>query len=243
MMQRGVSVTAVMMVLCLVVLSLALPSCAQDAPATAATALAALNAGEIRLHGRVSAINAAQQSFVLDVTSFTLPNGNTSQLPAPKPKPVLVGNETLLEAGTPTQKAAFADLKVGLTVTVAGQDSGSGKPLKAREIILTSGLTMLSSSSEVRSGAVGSGLTRQQVLDLIAESQKPLVQQIADLRAEIQRLKTTPQVAAAAAPTGISPTAGRELVGRAEINDLIAALRTEFSNRLSEIQQAKEAPK
>jgi uncharacterized small protein (DUF1192 family) len=223
-------------------LGLALPSRAQDAPATSDTVLAALNAGEIRLHGRVSAINATQQSFVLDVASFTLPNGNTSQLPAPKPKTVLVGNETLLGAGTPTQKAAFADLKVGMAVIVVGKDSGSGKPLIAREITVTNELAAPSLPG-AGSGAMSSGLTRQQVLDLITESQKPLLQQIADLRAEIQRLKTTPQVAAVAAPTGVSPTAGRELVGRAEINDLIAALRAEFEQRLAEIRQAKEAPR
>jgi uncharacterized small protein (DUF1192 family) len=249
MMQRHAFVTVAMMVLCLIVLSQSRPSCAQSASAPADIALSALTTGEIRLYGRISGINAAQQSFVLDVTSFTLPNGNTSELTVPKPKTVLAGEETLLGIGRPTQKAAFADLKVGLAVAVAGKDSGSGKPLVARQIAIGNELTTLSPSSGAGqggagSGSMGSGLTRQEVLDLITESQKPLVQQIAELRAEIQRLKATPQGGAAAAPTGVSPAANRDLVGRAEINDLIAALRTEFSNRLSEeIQKVKEAPK
>jgi hypothetical protein len=87
----------------------------------------------MRLDGAVRSVNPAQNSLVMDATSFTLPNGKTSQLPAPKPKTILVTAQTLIHLwGKVEEKVALGDLKVGRSVTVVGKDAGSGKELTAR---------------------------------------------------------------------------------------------------------------
>lgn len=81
--------------------------------------------GEIALSGKITAIRAAAHSLTLAAVSVTSPDGKTTALPAPRPKSVLVG-----------ASVSLANLKPGVIITVIGKDSGSGKPLTARAVIV-----------------------------------------------------------------------------------------------------------
>jgi len=107
--------------------------CAQE-PAGAAQELM-LAAGEIRFDGTIGTVDVAGNSFVLDVSVFTLPNGKSSQFPAAKPKTVLVTRGTSLHVrGHVETKVALDRLKAGVSAIVIGLDEGSGKAITAREV-------------------------------------------------------------------------------------------------------------
>lgn len=96
-----------------------------------------LETGEIRFDGTVRAVDAAANSFVLEVTAFTLPNGRKSQLAAPKAKTVLLNAQTLVQAQNEiTAKIALGDLTVGSATAVIGKDPGSGKDFTARLVVM-----------------------------------------------------------------------------------------------------------
>ena len=70
----------------------------------------------------------------MSATVVTTPDGVTSRLPRARAKTIVTTPLTLLgTAGAPRKD--FADLRVGTTLTVVGQDSGVGKPLTARVIV------------------------------------------------------------------------------------------------------------
>ena len=98
----------------------------------------ALQQGEIRLVGAVKAINAAGLQFVLDVSSFALPDGRSSKLAEPKPKTLVVTAATLIHRGVDQTKLTLGDLKVGDAVAAVGPDQGSGNGLAAREVLILS---------------------------------------------------------------------------------------------------------
>jgi peptidoglycan/xylan/chitin deacetylase (PgdA/CDA1 family) len=93
--------------------------------------------GEIRLDGTVGLIHAAQGSFVLDVTSFTLPGGRSKMLQAPRPKLILVSRTTLLDIdNTGQSKPTLENLKPGSRVAAVGTDWGRGMELPAHRVTL-----------------------------------------------------------------------------------------------------------
>jgi hypothetical protein len=105
---------------------------AQAAPATLK-----IEGDEIRFDGTLRAVNLANHSLVLDVTSFVLPSGKSSQLPAAKPKTVILQPQTVIRTRDGAARAiALTELKEGLTVSVVGKDLGSGKDLPAREVVV-----------------------------------------------------------------------------------------------------------
>ncbi|MBV9467629.1 MAG: hypothetical protein JOZ57_00110, partial [Abitibacteriaceae bacterium] len=94
-------------------------------------------AGEIRVDGKIRSVDLTQKQLVLDVSSFSLPDGKTSELAVPKSKIIVLNEDTLLHVrGAVTHKVAMADVKAGTSAIVIGQDAGSGQPLPAREVAL-----------------------------------------------------------------------------------------------------------
>lgn len=94
-----------------------------------------LRTGEIRLDGKIRSIDLASNSFVLEASSFTLPNGKTAPLSPARPKTVVLGEGTILyERGDIKRHVAAAELKPGVFAIVIGRDLGTGKDLPTREI-------------------------------------------------------------------------------------------------------------
>ncbi|HVF09936.1 MAG TPA: hypothetical protein VNA16_03990, partial [Abditibacteriaceae bacterium] len=91
-------------------------------------------AGEIRLEGSIQSIAPTLASFVLNATSFTLPNGKSTALNPAKPKVVLIDHNTLLLVRGGGRKVTPGELKPGTFALVVGRDMGSGKELPARQI-------------------------------------------------------------------------------------------------------------
>ncbi len=91
--------------------------------------------GEIRLEGRVLAVDAARGTLTLGVTSFALPNGNARRLGTPRPKTVLVSDLTLLQArGETARRVELDQLRDEVFAVAIGADTGSGQALPARRI-------------------------------------------------------------------------------------------------------------
>ncbi|MBV9864893.1 MAG: hypothetical protein JO316_06055 [Abitibacteriaceae bacterium] len=94
-----------------------------------------VNAGELRLDGKIGKLNLDQKSFVLNADSFTVPSGRTRPFDTPKPKTIVLNEATLLYVrGAATRKVTLTDLKAGDFAIVIGLDSGSGQPLTARAL-------------------------------------------------------------------------------------------------------------
>ncbi len=95
----------------------------------------AVREGEIRVDGVVDSVNSQARSLVIRVRSFTLPDGRSSSLAAPKPKTVTVTDQTAIHRrGDPNATLAVGDLRPGWEASAVGPDLGSGKDLPAREL-------------------------------------------------------------------------------------------------------------
>lgn len=116
------------------------PSTNADTPAAPTSVVTAPapkpSAGEIALTGTVTSVRASARSLILAVTAVITPDGKTTQLPASRPKTILVNADTSF-VGAGGAAKALTDLQSGTAVRVLGRDSGSGKPLTARTISLT----------------------------------------------------------------------------------------------------------
>lgn len=106
------------------------------APASAAPAEFPMASDDIRFDGTLHSVDTAGKGLVIDVISFTLPNGKTSKLPTPKAKSILLDAQTVVQTrGGAPRKNDLADLKLGAAVMVIGKDLGSGHPLPARLVV------------------------------------------------------------------------------------------------------------
>ncbi|MDQ3816003.1 MAG: hypothetical protein M3347_19005 [Armatimonadota bacterium] len=184
-----------------------------------------IRAGEIRLDGTIQAIDTAQSTLTLNVTLFTLSNGKTQPLVTPKPKTVLVTAETWLHwRGAPSQKVTLADLKAGAVVAVLGLDMGSGRDLSAREVAVEN--TAATGSSITAGGGQTSMPTN---------AMQEFAQQLADLKEEVERLKTARATAPVTAGAG-----GDAYITRNQVNELFAAMRREFTDSLMQLAKRVE---
>ena len=92
-------------------------------------------AGEIRLDGTLRSIDAAAGTLVLDVASFTLPDGKVGRLTQIKPKTVHFDGKTVAHAhDDPTVAIKLNDLTPGTAMLVIGPFAGTGQDMTAREI-------------------------------------------------------------------------------------------------------------
>lgn len=111
------------------------PALAQDGAANDSV----VRAGEIQLEGKLIALDAAANTFVLEATSFTLPSGKTGKLSPPKPKTMMIDERTLIHVrGDAGRKVAASQLRAGIFALVIGADRGTGKPLPARRVAVWS---------------------------------------------------------------------------------------------------------
>lgn len=93
-------------------------------------------AGEIRFDGTLISYDEAQKKLVMNVASFTLPNGKSSRLAEPKPKTILLTPQTKSEIFGSSQTNLSVVLQNGVIVAVIGPDSGSGKDATARLVLV-----------------------------------------------------------------------------------------------------------
>jgi hypothetical protein len=97
----------------------------------------AIEAKEILLQGEISAIDFTKNQLTLQVSSFVLPKGKTSRLSMPKPKTIVLTEQTSVHRrGAVAEKIALESMQTGLYALVVGHDTGSGQPLTARDIAL-----------------------------------------------------------------------------------------------------------
>jgi tetratricopeptide (TPR) repeat protein len=96
----------------------------------------AIEKGEIRLDGRISAMTGAT-GFDIKAFSFSTPAGKTIEFDEAKDKSVAGGKETKVLAGDDLARPLpWNVVKLGMRVAVIGKDGGSGKPIVARAIVL-----------------------------------------------------------------------------------------------------------
>ena len=91
--------------------------------------------GELRLDGTVASFNAADGQLMLDANSFTVASGKSSVINPAKSKTILINAQTQFvdASGKSSEKSA---LTKDIHIAVIGADSGSGKALSARLVIL-----------------------------------------------------------------------------------------------------------
>lgn len=88
--------------------------------------------GEIAVEGPLIAIK--NQRYIIDVNSYTLPNGKTSEVKPPKPKVILFSPQTVLHVRRSAVPVKFHELTPDAFLRAVGSDKGSGEPLSARDI-------------------------------------------------------------------------------------------------------------
>jgi hypothetical protein len=207
-----------------------------------------LRAGEIRLEGVVRTVNAGQSSFVLDVTSISPASSSNSQSLEPKPRTILIDQQTTFRSRNNTaQPVTLATLAAGANAIVVGKDNGSSTIMTAREVVVE-GQAPATSGEAVGPAATSETLTRADIDALLATQKQELTQQIDALRAEIQSLRST-STAQPKNPTSPPPpttTGGASnAVTNQQFNDALAALRREIGDELArlsdEIKKLKAA--
>jgi tetratricopeptide (TPR) repeat protein len=95
-----------------------------------------IRAGEIRFDGTLVSYDAAAEKLVLSVVSFSLPNGKSSKLAAPKPKTVVIAAETKLSVAGAPQAQAAPLMVAGAPLMVIAREAGTGKDVTARLIMV-----------------------------------------------------------------------------------------------------------
>jgi hypothetical protein len=97
-----------------------------------------MGTSEIRLDGTVRSANKTN-TLVIEALSFSLPNGKGTRFPAPKPKNVdIPATASVHVRGDEKRILRVQDIVAGAFIIVIGKDSGSGKNLSAREVIVWS---------------------------------------------------------------------------------------------------------
>ena len=125
--------------------ALCAPVAAQNMPQPAAppsekpasTSVSGIQAGELRLDGKIKGILNAGE-WQMEAISWTSPRDVTTDFSDPKSKLVKVGADAYIHPLNQTDKVALKDVKLGTRVAVIGRNAADGS-LAAREIILLEG--------------------------------------------------------------------------------------------------------
>ena len=120
-------------------------------------------AGEIRFDGTLVSYDAAGKKLVMNVVSFSLPNGKTSKLAAPKPKTVLLATETKMAVVGAGETEAAPLLTAGAPVMVIAKEAGTGKDVTARLVMVAppqAGSTPGAEEGDPNDVAIAPGETR-----------------------------------------------------------------------------------
>jgi len=110
---------------------------ASSSAATAKTALAKVNAGELRLDGKISAL-LGEGAWQMEAVSWTSPRGVTTDFDDLKTKAVQVGAKTFIHPLDDATPVALNKVKLGSSIAVIGKPGADGSVV-AREIILLEG--------------------------------------------------------------------------------------------------------
>lgn len=97
----------------------------------------AIAKGEIRLDGRITAMTG-ERGFDIKAFSFTTQAGKVIEFDEAKDKSIEGAETTKVYAGDDLEKPlGWNVVKLGMRVGVIGRDTGSGKPLKVRALVLS----------------------------------------------------------------------------------------------------------
>jgi len=108
-----------------------------ESPVVAGAKNVAIEKGEIRLDGRISAMTGAT-GFDIKAFSFTTQAGKLIEFDEAKDKSIEGGGATKIFAGDDLEKPlGWNVVKLGMRVAVIGKDTGSGKALQVRAIVLS----------------------------------------------------------------------------------------------------------
>lgn len=92
--------------------------------------------GEIRFDGTLVSFNEDAKTLIINVSSFTLPSGKSSELAAAKPKTITLLPTTAISIKD-LPDAQFAPyLKAGARIIVVGKDAGTGTVVPARLVLV-----------------------------------------------------------------------------------------------------------
>ena len=108
-----------------------------DQPRAAPAASPQLAAGEIGLAGLLAKMDKDTGQIIISAEKYTLPNGKSGPINPKKEKVIVVTPQTFIHYVNQDKRLAMEDLTAGASLVVVGTDSGSGKPLSAREITVT----------------------------------------------------------------------------------------------------------
>jgi tetratricopeptide (TPR) repeat protein len=101
-----------------------------------------LREGEIRLQGKLIAVDVGQGQITLRAERFAVPPNREGTIEPAKNKRVAVTPQTVVSlGGKPEERLSFKDLKAGMEVAVTGTDLGEGKLLPARLVVVLTGGT------------------------------------------------------------------------------------------------------
>jgi len=110
---------------------------ASMASAKAKAALAKINAGELRLDGKISAL-LGEGAWQMEAVSWTSPRGVTTDFDDLKTKAVQLGAKTFIHPLDDATPVALKEVKLGASIAVIGKPGADGS-LVAREIVLLEG--------------------------------------------------------------------------------------------------------
>lgn len=152
--------------------ALSAPVLAQDAPpdappgappgADAKLKTPPINAGELRLDGKIKAILDAD-AWQLEAISWTSPRQISTDFSEPKTKSIKVAADAYIHPIGEVEKVALKEVKLGTRIAVIGKNNADGS-LSAREVILLEGYGARES--------VGTVLSNPFTLQLVDQSRK-----------------------------------------------------------------------
>jgi exopolysaccharide biosynthesis protein len=95
-----------------------------------------LQAGELRLDGRVRAVDTTKNRFVIEAVSFTNYRGRSGAILPGKLKTISIALNVHWTGTSTSRTFTLSKLKAGMPLAVIGTDLGAGQNLVARAIIL-----------------------------------------------------------------------------------------------------------
>ncbi len=138
---------------------LALAADAKPQASTKPSSLEKINAGELRLDGKITAILGAG-TWQLDAISWTSPRGVSTEFDEVKNKTVQLALGAVIHPIGKTQKVALKDVKLKSTIAVIGKNGPDGTVI-VREVILLQGYGDLTTVGTLESNPYSSKLIDQ----------------------------------------------------------------------------------
>jgi tetratricopeptide (TPR) repeat protein len=141
-----------------------MPAKSQDKPAVKtdakpASKLEIVNAGELRLDGKITAL-LGTGVWQIEASSWTSPRGVMTDFPEPKNKGVQVAENASIHPRGEETKVPLQDVKLGSRIAVIGKNGPDGT-LIAREVVLLEGYGARKTVGQIATNPFTSALIRQ----------------------------------------------------------------------------------